>query len=139
MLVGTRDANLVPDAVRGVGVRVWPGGSQMTAYVPAATGARAVANARATQQIAVTLSLPATHRTIQIKGTVREVRDAREDERAVILGWREGFVACLAVIGLLPDVTGRLTCWPARAVDVDIGEVFAQTPGPDAGCRIPRP
>ena len=136
MLVGTRDRDLVPDAVRGVGVRIWPGAAQLTAYLPVATSARAVANLRDNGRLAVTLSLPRTHRTIQIKGTVRELRAARDDERATILAWRDGFVACLAVVGLLPGATGRLTCWPAHAADLDIEEVFTQTPGPGAGARI---
>jgi hypothetical protein len=136
MLVGTRDAERRPDAVRAVGVRVWPGASQLTVYLAAATSKRAVVNARSTGQLALTMSHPPTHRTYQIKGAVLDVREASSDERAVIDRYIDDFAEVLASVGLPRHLTRRLTAWPAFAVDLDIAEVFAQTPGPDAGSRM---
>lgn len=136
LLVGTRDEDLIPDSVRAVGIKIWPGSSQLTVFLPAATSARAVANARVTRQIAVTLSYPPTHRTIQIKGTVREVREAGADDRPVIEEYIGAFAEVLCSVGLSRHLTRRVTRWPAFAVDVEMVEVFAQTPGPGAGDRM---
>jgi hypothetical protein len=43
MLVGTCGADLTPETVRGVGIRISPDGYRMTVIVPASTGATAVA------------------------------------------------------------------------------------------------
>jgi Pyridoxamine 5'-phosphate oxidase len=136
VLVGTRDEELRPDAVRGVGIRVWPGSCRLTVFLAAATSARAVANARANGRIAVTLSHPPTHRTVQVKGTVMEVREAAADDRPLIEKYVGAFADILTIVGMPPQLTGRLNRWPAFAVDVDIAEVFAQTPGPGAGNRM---
>ncbi len=139
VLVGTRDQDLVPDAVRAVGLRVWPGSSQITVYLAAATSARAAANARSNRRMAVTVSHPPTHRTYQIKGVVLDVRDASADDRAVIEKYVDDFVDVLASVGLPRHITRSMNRWPAFAVDLDIGEVFAQTPGPGAGSRMSSP
>jgi hypothetical protein len=139
LLVGTCDRDLQPEAVRAVGLRVWPGSSQLTIYLAAATSARAVANARETRQLAVTLSYPPTHRTLQIKGPVRDVREAGPAERELVDRYIEAFADNLAIVGLPRSTTRRMTRWPAFAVDIDIGEVFGQTPGPGAGNRMQSP
>lgn len=139
MHVATRDAALRPSAVRGVGVKVWPDASHLTAYLPVATGATCAADLRDNGQIAITLSRPITHETIQIKGHARAVRDAGDDERAIVERYRASFGEELGVVGLPRHISARLGCWPAFAIDVEIVEVFAQTPGPGAGNRMARP
>lgn len=136
VLVGTRDADLCPEAVRGVGVRVSPDGCRLTVFLPVATSARAVANLRDNGQLAATLCRPIDHRTVQIKGGVREVREAGADERAFIEAYRRLFTDALLRVGMAADLTSRLTCWPAVAAEMDIVEAFQQTPGPDAGTRL---
>lgn len=136
VLVGTRDADLRADAVRGVGVRVWPDRCGLTVFMPVATSARTAANLRDNGQLAVTLSRPADHRTVQIKGTVRDVREARADERAFVEAYRRTLTAALLRVGMAAELTARLTCWPAIAAELEIAEAFQQTPGPDAGMRL---
>ena len=136
VLVATRDAALRPDAVRAMGVRVWPGASQLTVYLAAATSAQAIANLRDNGRLALTVSEMTTHVTVQIKGTVREVREAREDEREIVERYRAMFSDELAVVGLPPRISTRLSCWPAFAADLEIAEAFTQTPGPGAGDRL---
>jgi hypothetical protein len=137
--VATRDAALRPSSTRAVGVRVWPGASQLTVFLAAATSASCVADLRDNGKLALTLSLPATHETIQIKGTAREVRQASDDDGAFIERYREQFARRLVLVGLPSRIVLRLACWPAFAVDLDIAEVFAQTPGPGAGQRMSSP
>ncbi len=115
------------------------GSSQLTVYLAAATSVRAAANARASSRMAITVSHPPTHRTYQIKGAVLDVRDATADDRPLIEKYVDDFADLLATVGLPRHITRRLTCWPAFAIDIDIGEVFAQTPGPGAGSRMAGP
>ena len=138
LLVGTASAARVPDCVRAVGIRIWPGASQLTVLIPAATGARSVANLRETGKIAITLSHIPTHRTVQLKGSVLAVRDGDDADREHATRYRIAFAADLAWAGQSEARTLRLGIWPCVAVDVEIAVAFAQTPGPVAGKQLPQ-
>jgi hypothetical protein len=137
LLVGTCDASARPDCVRAVGVRVRADACGLTVLVPSATGATSVANVRANPRIAVTLSEVPTHRTFQVKGRVLAVRDGDADDHALARRYRASFVETLAYVGQLPRLAGRIRVWPCHAIDLEIEVVFAQTPGPVAGERMP--
>jgi hypothetical protein len=139
LLVGTCSAALVPDCVRGVGVRVWPGACQLTVLLPVATSVQTIDNLRANPRLAVTLSHVPTHRTIQVKGSVRAIRDGGEDDRAMSRHYVEALAEDFAWLGQPSANTLRLGHWPSYAIDLDIAMVFAQTPGPVAGMRMPMP
>lgn len=131
--VATRDAALVPDEVMGAAAVLGPDGKRMTVYLPVATSSRSVANLRENGAIAVVLSEPLTHRTLQVKGLAEEVRPAREDERAEVERWAAEFDAQVVAIGLPPAVVKRRTRWPCHAVTFAVAEAYEQTPGPRAG------
>lgn len=137
VLVGTCSAELVPDCVRGAGVRVWPGASQLTVLVPAATGAVSIANLRGNARLAVTLSHIPTHRTVQVKGKVLGIRDGDEGDHALALRYRALFSDDLGWAGQPPAISLRLGVWPCYAVDLDIAVVYEQSPGPVAGVKLP--
>ncbi len=137
ILVGTCSADLAPDCVRGVGVRVWPGACQLTVLVPVAVAATAIANLRENPNIAITQSHIPTYRTIQIKGTVREIRDGSDDDHRYATSYRDRFARDLAWAGL--GRGHRLGVRPVHAIDVEIAVVFSQTPGPVAGVKMPVP
>ena len=40
------------------------------------------------------------------------------------------------MIGVPRAISGRATYWPSLAVDIAVGALFEQTPGPQAGSRI---
>jgi hypothetical protein len=98
-----------------------------------------IANLRANPRLAVTLSHTPSHRTIQLKGGVLAIREAGEDERALAMRYRALFAADLAFLGMPATHTLRLGLWPCHAVDMAIDQVFAQTPGPVAGVKMPLP
>jgi hypothetical protein len=137
LLVGTCSSDLKPDCVRAVGVRVHPGACRLTVLVPAATAVTSIANLRANPRLAVTLSEIPSHRTMQVKGAVLEIRDGSEDDRALATRYRAMFSDVLAFVGEPYDITQRLTIWPCHAIDVEIAVVYAQTPGPSAGVKLP--
>lgn len=138
LLVGTASSTRVPDCVRALGLRIWEGASQLTVIVPAATSVTSIANLRDNPRIAITCSQIRTHRTIQLKGDVREIREGSEEDRAFATAYRAQFAQELAWAGQSSTNTLRLNLWPCFAIDVDIRVAFAQTPGPDAGLRLPQ-
>ena len=134
--VGTRDARLVPDAVRGVGVRVEEGGAELTVFLPEATAGRATANLRDNGRIAVCFSRPTDHRTIQVKGRAVAVGEAAASDRPVVERYRPALAQSLAFIGVPFPTAMRMAHWPCHAVRVRIEGVYQQTPGPGAGAPL---
>ncbi len=139
LLVGTRDARLVPDVVRCVGARVEKGGREVTVFLPEATSAAAFANLADNGRIAVCVSRPIDHRTIQFKGRAASVKPAAASDRALVDRYRADFASTLAFLGVPPRLVLRMNHWPCRAVRVRVESVFDQTPGPGAGDAIDRP
>ncbi len=139
ILVGTRGDRFAPDCMRALGARVEPGLGELTVYLPEAVAESNLANLRDVPRAAICFSRPQDHRSIQIKGTVLEVREAREDERAVVERYRGALAASLGVLGLPPRIVFRVAHWPCRALRVRVESVFVQTPGPGAGAPLARP
>lgn len=136
-MVGTCSRELVPDCVRGMGVRIWPGASQLTVLLPAATARASIENLKGNPRLAVTLSHIPTHKTMQVKGAVLAVRDGSEQDRELATRYREKLADDLAFVGQPAANTLRLGIWPCHAVDLEIEVVYAQTPGPVAGVKMP--
>lgn len=123
--------------MRAMGIRIAPDGNSLTIFLPVATAAQTIANLRANPRIAITLSEIATHRTLQIKGAVIEIGDARPEDHAYVNRYREMFAADLAWAGQTIANTLAVTNWPCHAVRVEIAVVYTQTPGPSAGLQLP--
>jgi hypothetical protein len=137
LLAGTCSPDLVPECVRLAGLRVWPGACRLTVLLPRATGAVTVANLRANGRLAVTMSEIETLRAVQVKGTTLDIRDGDDADRTLTETYAALLRKSLAYVGLPEGVTRGLTFWPAWAVDMEIAQVFAQTPGPKAGVKMP--
>jgi hypothetical protein len=132
-LVGTCDASLRPACCRAVGVVVHEGGERMTLYVPEVAGARVIANVDENRRVALTMSHPTSHRTIQMKGPVTELRKALAPERAIVTRYIEAFAAHVDFIGLPRARVHQVAAWPAWAVEFKVEQLYTQTPGPRAG------
>jgi hypothetical protein len=131
IVIGTRDANRVPSAALGAALSAGEDG-RVTVYVPEVAGAATVANAASEGVIAVAAEYIATHRTVQVKGNVLEIRDAREDERELVERMQNAFFDDVALIGA-PAHVRRRRRWPCHAITFQAREVYEQTPGPRAG------
>jgi hypothetical protein len=139
VVVATRNADLVPDAVRGCGCRVSRDRRSVTVLVESLRIGSVIADIEANGLIAVVFSQPSTHRTIQLKGTdARVVRVSPRDrdlaerhlaawvDELTAIGYRPEFAR--AVHGDAPDAMVALVFTPTAA--------FQQTPGPGAGDRL---
>lgn len=133
ILVGTRDANLAPDASKGIGVVVHPDRHRLTIFVSTLACEQCIANARDNGMIAVAFSSALDHQTTQVKGKVIEVRDATEAEREIIERYKIALTEVLAVTGLSRAVIRGVRTWPATAITFEVHEIYQQTPGPGAG------
>jgi hypothetical protein len=136
ILVGTRDAERRPEGTRGFGAVVGRGREELTVFVAACVDARTIANARANGRVAVCFTRPIDHRSMQLKGRVLEVRDARPDELPILERYSEHLVRIMGEIGVPPRIMLRLSRWPAHALRLRVEGVFVQTPGPGAGAPL---
>lgn len=136
VVVGTRDAALMPECTRAWGVHVEPNGHTITIFLTEATSPHTLTNLRANGQVAISCTRPTDHVACQLKGRVRCIRPADQRDRERSRHWHGEFVGEITAIGV-PAETGR--AWqtePDLAVDIDVTDVFHQTPGPGTGERI---
>jgi hypothetical protein len=138
----TRDRNLVPCGHRVSGWQIDATGRTLTAFIPASSETRLVEALLDNRRIAVTFEEVGTHETYQIKGQCLSHRPVRPLEIDIADRTRERFTK--GVRSLYPD--DRLAAAlkasipvPSLAVEIEVDEVFLQTPGPGAGGRIAPP
>ncbi len=129
----TRDDRLVPDVVRPAGVRVEPGGQEITFLVAASSAGQMLKNVEGNRRVALVFSDPQDNRSVQLKGAVVETRPAGEDERPLMDQYRARFARMLEPLGVPRSFVMRTQLWPAVAVRFRVEQMFLQTPGPAAG------
>jgi hypothetical protein len=136
ILIGTRDRNLRPTAARGIGGHVAPDRRSISIYLPRSVAERTLADLADNSRLATTFSRVSDHRSVQIKGRCLEIRDSDEEDRRR----QERYLATLAVnldeIGMTKALTEHLACWPSVTLRVAVEQLYEQTPGPKAGCKL---
>ena len=136
VIVATRDASMVPEAVRGCGCRASRDRRRVTVFVDRERAATLLEDVASCRAIAVVFSQPSTHRTIQLKGTDAALVRPRPSDRRLVAAHREAWIADLVSIGYsrafaetfwghLPEALAAIVFTP--------GAAFQQTPGPAAG------
>jgi hypothetical protein len=136
VLVGTRAGEGIPDCARAVGAQVGADGTELAVFLPETTGATCLEHLRDNGRIAVCVTRPADHRSIQIKGSARSIRPAKAHERAFVESYLAELAKTLAGVGLPERLTLRVAHWPCQVVCVRVESLFLQTPGPEAGTPI---
>jgi hypothetical protein len=139
---GTRDAKLVPHGHRVSAWQVDGPGRTLTAFIPSSSAERLVEHVQDNGRIALTFEELGTHETYQIKGRYLSHRPVRPTEVDIALRTRERFARSLRALN--PDerwatMMAASIPSPALAVEIEVQEVFLQTPGPGAGTRIVPP
>lgn len=137
ILLATVDSRGVPACCRAIAVNSGDGFRSMTVYVPVATSRDIIANVAATRRLAISVSHPLDYDTVQLKGTTTGVRLANDDEHALVERRLDEFADVLSEIGLPRKITRSITHWPAFAIEMNVEQVFDQTPGPKAGTPLP--
>lgn len=138
---GSRDAHHVANLSRGVGCRLSADRTRLTVFLLASHSGAMLADFRANGQIAVVITLPSTHRTLQLKGTDAGVEPLQEGDHILVARNREAFVKELVKLGWeasLPESLLSGSRGDVVAVGFTITAAFIQTPGPTAGTPLAR-
>jgi hypothetical protein len=104
--------------------------------LPDATGARALQNLRDNGRIAIALSNPPDHRSVQLKGQVIELVPGSEEDALAVRAYVAQVAQVLDVLGLPAHLVSRINCLPCTRAEVRVDEIFLQTPGPGAGSAL---
>lgn len=136
ILLAAVDQKGVPSCCRGIAVHSEDGFRTMTVYVPMATSRETIASIAATRRLAVSVTQPLDHHSVQLKGTTTNVRLAQNEEQQLVERRLFEFADVLHEIGLPRRIARTITHWPAFAIEMRVDQVFEQTPGPKAGVPL---
>ena len=136
VMVGTRDASLMPECTRAWGIRVASDRGAATVLLAETFAGKTIENLRENGQIAVTCTRPTDHITCQLKGQVRSIKRVASAERDLSRRWHREFMAELTAIGVPPKLSEAWIAEPTLAVEFAVTDVFDQTPGPGAGKKV---
>jgi hypothetical protein len=134
--LGTRSEDKEPNGVRAVAAAVEEGGERLVVYLARVAADRVLPDLEANGQAAVSFGRPVDERACQVKGVFEEARDAREDEKARVLGQWESFLDNLEQIGIGRMAYGAWVTWPCVAIRLKVSALFNQTPGPGTGAPL---
>lgn len=141
MHAASRDAANVANLARPLACRVSPDRTRVTVLLLASHAGAMLADYRANRRIALVVTLPSTHRTVQLKGDDAAIEPLQDGDHALIERHREGFVRELTGMGYdgsLPQILLSGGRGDVVAVGFTVGAVFNQTPGPAAGTPLAR-
>jgi len=139
-VAGTRDRNLMPYGHRVSGWQLQPDSRTLTAFIGNPFVEGFLQTALDNGQIAITIEEFPSLETYQVKGRYVSHRPVRPEEIELVNRTRERYVKNITTLN--PDYQAHADLVRASipdaaiAVDVDVQEVFVQTPGPTAGARV---
>jgi hypothetical protein len=141
-MVGTRDAELVPELVRAWGPRVSRDRTSVSLCVATAVSARTIGNLQDNERIAVTFASPGNSTAIQIWGRCIQTGPASRQDLAAIDAHRAAFIESNKGLGVPPAFIEALwqreLAGSPRMVTIRFvaEQIFNQTPGPGAGSPL---
>jgi len=142
VMVGTRDAELVPELVRAWGPRISADQKRISLSVALAAGARTIANLRDNGRLAVTFAFPADSHAIQLWGRCTGTGRSRRDDLMAVEQHRDVFGQVNKSLGVpLPFIEALWRRELAESTDMVtirfvVQRIFNQTPGPGAGSPL---
>jgi len=142
VVMGTRDADLVPECTRVWGLLVSKDRKSITVCAPLATSQKALDNLAGNGQMSVCCCLPTSYKTVQLKGRCIERADPSRVDLAAVERHREAFSRLNERVGMPRGGTeafwrSELETSPALVkLGFALEQIFDQTPGPDAGAPL---
>ena len=136
VMVGTRNASLMPECTRAWGIQVAPDRHAVTIFLSEIFASETIDNLRANGMIAVTCTRPTDHITCQLKGRVTAITPMTRTGRDHCRQWHHDFTAELKAVGVPPELPEAWIVEPTVAVEFAVSAVFDQTPGPGAGRKM---
>ncbi len=138
-IVASRSAQHQPSLMRAVGASITPQGDRITVYLNRSASLQLLADLRATGHIAVVFSEPSSHRTVQVKASRVQLRDALATDHELLQRYLRAMETQLQQVGFGPHYTRvMLAHRPEDVVAVSFTpeQAFDQTPGPKAGASL---
>jgi hypothetical protein len=136
VVVGTRDTALMPECTRAWGIRVGKDRVSVTIYLTESISRRTLKNVNDNGLIAISCTRPTDHVACQLKGRVRNIRQATKRDTEQSRAWHLEFLEELIAIGVPRSLGEAWITEPALAVEVEVTDVFHQTPGPGTGEKL---
>jgi hypothetical protein len=139
MHVASRDAACMPTLSRPLGVRISNEHSRVTVILLASHSEAMLADFQANGEIALVVTLPSSHRTIQLKGNDARAEPLAQGDPEIVERTRAAFTRELVAMGWdrsLPETLLAGARADMVAVSFTVRAMFTQTPGPNAGARI---
>lgn len=133
---GSCDAQGRPHATRCAALRVAADREHVTLFLAQQLAAITLQNLAVNPRLAIQVSNPLDHRTVQLKGRVTHHGEADAADRGSIEQYVSELAAVVDQIGMPYDRVVRMAHWPATAITMRVSEVFLQTPGPGAGAPL---
>ncbi len=137
IVLATRDDELQPDGAVAWAARVHEGGEHLTVYLHEQAAREMLRNLERQPMIALDFDRPTSHRACQVKGNVLASRPARDDERPLVDAQVEGFAVDLEEIGIPREMQTGWQTWPCMAFEMEVTQLFEQTPFPGTGGPLP--
>ncbi|MEJ5989638.1 hypothetical protein WG902_06535 [Ramlibacter sp. PS3R-8] len=139
VIVASRDAKLRPSIMRAVGSRVEANGQDITVYLSRGSSRQLLQDIASTGQLAVVFSEPSTHRTVQLKASRAEIRNAVDADVPVLAAYLKSMEHEIQQVGFAPPLTRAMLAHRLEdvvAVRFTPEQAFDQTPGPRAGAPL---
>jgi hypothetical protein len=141
--LASRGPDRVPSVARGFGCRVSDDRMELTVFLSIPRARAVLQDLRSGAPVAVVLSRPRTHRSLQLKGERARVQALGPADRRLMRAYGRDFAAEIRSLGFSADFTRAIIAAvedEAVAVTFQVAATFEQTPGPRAGERLgPRP
>jgi hypothetical protein len=138
VIVASRDAALRPSVMRAVGSVVADDGA-ITVFLARRQSRQLLQDLTATGRIAVVFSEPSTHRTVQVKGSRVDVREANAGDEPALGRYLASMEREIQQVGFPPQMTRAMLGHRLEdvvAVTFTPEQAFDQTPGPRAGAEL---
>ncbi len=135
MSLGTRDSNLIPDYSRVVGTALSED-NIFKFYLGKEKTGKTISNLDENGFIALTMVHPLNYRCLQIKGRCIRHYEADSSEMENVTNYLDLFGSVIVKMGLPDDA---LLSWPhdpAIVVEMELDEVYEQTPKKGAGEKL---
>ncbi|WP_295904335.1 hypothetical protein [uncultured Bdellovibrio sp.] len=136
MVMSTRNADMWPDLCEIVGLHLREEGKTMSVFVSQTQADHCLQNIKSNGAIAVSLSRPCTFEAAQIKGKVVGVRPMTDEEQNQSKAWAERFRKEIQLIGVTNEAAMGLKLQADTTLEVEVENIYLQTPGPRAGTKL---
>jgi hypothetical protein len=136
ILVGTRDAHLIPEITRGWGPTILPDRHTIDLCISLSAGAKTLNNLQDQEEIAVTFHHTVNYKTVQLKGRFLDSGDLTAQDWESFERQKKVLTEQAKVHRIPLDIGLRILPLDPVRIRFVVQQAFEQTPGPRAGSAL---